>query len=547
MEPMLRWFVLVAGGLLAAGFVTVLLEHANLPSTQLEIGGRGPIVISIPALVVIVLSFGLAWCYVVMALLYAHPVLRVAVLACFTVAMLDLGTAFSPTLQTGRAAILLAGIISLWLTVGAYTVRASQQDRPQLSPKAERLGACLVFILTATIQLAAWWASLAAHVAGVFALGFVFDITVFALLAAVFLASSGGNFAQVADLISSAVSHTLDQRRRTYLLAALALTGGLVARAVIGASASLPEDTALAIAATILISAVAWRHREALATPGRLPSWATVLAGALVAATLITASALALSGEISSSNTPTGYVAVIALGLAALPLVVLLVARPTPAIAATALCTLSVLLLAGLSNLREGVALIAGHTIEGFPHVNLKSIEATMAIALSLLIMATLWCPARMKPRIRAALPLVAILATTVLMLDPLFNLYAGAAFGSALSVGGIAFLFVAFMWDMAFSGDITNGDGRIMRRPARVLIYVAYMLAASATVLYFSSGHSLGKLQVEEVFDPAADIAVSIVYVGIAYAAITCVARLASTQVALSDTGIGPPVSSPP
>jgi hypothetical protein len=539
MEPTLRWLVFVAGGLLAAGFASVLLVHADLPTTKLEINGEGAIAISIPALAVILLSFGLAWCYALTATLYAHPVLRGAVLAGFTAAMLDQGTGFSPLLHTGRAAILLAGLIVLCLMIGAYTLRARQSNKAPLGSKVQKLSACAVFASTAAVQLAAWWASRAANVAGVFTLGFVLEITVFALLAVLFIASSGGSFAQVADLISSNASKVVDQSRARYLLVAVALAGGLATRAATYDSVSLAKNAALAVSATIVVCALAWRQREQLASIRRLPSWATILTGALIAGTLTLSSALVRPSELSPSNTPVGYVCVIALGLAALLGAVLTVVKPRPLIAASVLCMLLGVLLAGLVNLREGVALLAGHTVAGLPHINLSSVEVTLAIMLGALVAAGVLTGGSVKASARAALPLVVILAATVFLLDPLFNLYADAA-ENVITAGEIAFLLAMLAWEVAFSGDITNSDGRLVQRPGRVLMYLGFMLAVSAAVVYFSSGHGLGKLRVEENFDPAANTTYSIIFVGVSYAVVTCFARLAAAQGATPLRSIG-------
>jgi hypothetical protein len=54
-------------------------------------------------------------------------------------------------------------------------------------------------------------------------------------------------------------------------------------------------------------------------------------------------------------------------------------------------------------------------------------------------------------------------------------------------------------------------------------------MLAASAAVLYFGTGRSLGSLRFEGAFSPDATTAMSIVLVGVAYAVVVCASRLTS------------------
>ncbi len=189
---------------------------------------------------------------------------------------------------------------------------------------------------------------------------------------------------------------------------------------------------------------------------------------------------------------------------------------------------MAAMLLAGLTNLREVVAVAAGHRVHGVPHLSFPGVEATVAIPLVALAVAAVWPRRSTGPRyFTRALPPLVVLAAVVLLLDLLFGLYANIAAERPLTAAEVAFLLAALLWDVAFSGELVNRDGRLVRRPARVLLYMGYMLAAGATVLYFASGHSLGTLKIQGTFSLEAETALSLAFVGVAYAIVTTAGRL--------------------
>ena len=694
LEPMVRACAFVAIGFLALGLLIGLLKHAGLPEAKISAGGIGPISLPLPALVLIVLSFGLAWCYAIAAVLYATPLLRLIILGGFTLAMLDQGTAFSPALESGRAVALVACLVILWAAVLAHGVHTHRSAAQPLGSTVDRRGAAAIFVLAGLIQVLAWWASRATHVPGVFAIGFVLDLTVFALAATVFLASSGGDFAEVADLICSSAADRLRKRRWLLLSIAILTAVGLALRATRNGTSSLAGSITLGVLVVALLVAVSRRQRRTqVKVFAALPSWAPLIAGIIVAGALIVAVAFASSGtessilkfklppptlvyrhssapefsiayppgwsvvdpaqleyEISglssdipalgqlyagpwrpegesllkspaearalvqhtdavklaprsvlisptsrpdhfdvsaftagrrvfrgtveltrsanylwmvqvignatvwsdvapianymvdtwrpdltaqpvnlsppvSTNTPTGVFGLIALGLAAVLAGVLLVGRLGAGVVRVARFLLLAMLLAGLANLREVVALVAGHHVGGVPHLSFDGIEITLALVLVGIAAAAIWKRQHRWPE--AALLVLAVIGVAVLLLDFLFNLYANAAGAGVLTAAGVAFLLAAFLWDVLMSGDLTNHDGRLIRRPARVLLYMSYMLAASAATLYFASGHSLGTLRMEDIFSPEAETALSLAFVGVAYVVATGVDRL--------------------
>lgn len=80
------------------------------------------------------------------------------------------------------------------------------------------------------------------------------------------------------------------------------------------------------------------------------------------------------------------------MGLAALLACVLLAAPRLPGkFVVSGLLVLTSMLLAGLTSLRELVALAAGHTVHGLPHLSLGGVEAAVALAIIGLLAQALW------------------------------------------------------------------------------------------------------------------------------------------------------------
>jgi hypothetical protein len=693
---MLRACALVAIGLLVTGLILGLMKDMHLPDTRLSIAGANPIIISLPALVLILLCFGLAWCYALCAALYGPLLLRVVVLAVFAYAMLDQGSAFWTSVWSGRGRALVGALVALVVAVTAHGVETRGSGRQPLESIRERVLTAVVFVLVGAVEVIAWWASREAPLPGVFAISFIFQLSAFAVLAYLFLSSSGADFAQVAGLIAASVGAKIGSRRILLSAAAVVLALGLLVRSAIRLSWTLPGQLLLAAAAVGVIGPIALRHRDALRR-GRLPSWSAIAAGLVVEAAL-TAAVLfvALGGPtkphvtwrlppptnvyrhasdprfsiaippgwttsssshtfnfvgtatgvpafaqvwesqiprlLSGPPTPTevralvygfdlarfgptttlnqtanpsqfsvsisppgqlpfrglvtgsarsrqiwvvqvlahawvwpffspvataivsswrpdlgaqatvlasstggpgaeGQFGLIALGLALLLAVILAGFRVAPWFAFTGLLLLVSMLFAGLTELPKLLTLEAGNGVRGVPHLGLGGIEAAVAIAVISIALSSYWSPLSRLRRWHGALSPLVVLALVLLLLDLLFDAYSGAASaGTLLTVAGVTFLLAAFLWDVVLSGDLTNSDGRRMRRPARVLMYVAYMLAASAAVLYFGSAHELGPWAVHDYFlDPDSETALSIGLVGVAYAVVVCIGRLAS------------------
>lgn len=710
MDPMLRACVLLAIGLLVGGLILGLLKDADLPNARLSIAGANPIVISLPALVLILLCFGLAWCYGITGALYGPVLLRLVVFAVFALAMLDQGSAFWTSLWSGRGSALIGALALLALALTAHGLMTRGSGGRPLESTRERLMTAVVFALVATVEVIAWWASRGAALPGVFAVSFIFQLSVFAVLAYLFLSTSGADFAQVAGLIAAAASAKISARRSLSTAAGIALAVGLLVRAAVRLSGSLPAEILLAAAAAGVIGVVARRQRGALRR-GRLPSWSALAAGLVVEAALTGGVLLVMLGgtakpqvnwrlpppttvyhhasdprfsiaippgwttsyfphAFSFVGTPTGVPAfaqvweyqltrpvtgpvshselgallyrfevarfgstltlnpasdprrfgiaisppgrqplqgwvtgsvsatqlwvvqaispswlwpyfspvaaaivgswrpdlraqpvvlassaggpnaagqfgAIALGVAVLLAFALLALPMRPWFAFTGLLLLGSMLFGALTDLRQVVALVAGHRVQDVPHLSIGGIEATVAIAILMLAVSTGSTRLPGMKRWSAALLPLAALALVLLLLDFLLDVYSGAASAhTLLSVASVTFLLAGFGWDVALSGDLTNSEGRRLRRPARVLIYMGYMLAATAAVLYFGSAHELGPWAVHDYFfDPDSQTALSLGLVGVSYAVVVCIGRLASLggadEPALGDTAV--------
>jgi hypothetical protein len=705
MQPMVRVCSVVAIALLVCALVLGLLKGVHLPEAKLAIGNANPIVISLPALVLLLISFGLAWCYAVAAVLYAPVWLRAGVLALFAAAMLDQGSAFFVSVTSGRGPVLLVALALLSAAVVAHGWVTRGENPEPLSTGTERALAAGVFVLAGFVEVAAWWAARGAPIAGVFAVTLAFELTVFAVLANLFLSSAGADFAQAAHLVGSAAAAVVGAvpLRKLFGFAALALAAALLVRAVIDVSSSLPAEIGLALAGAAAIGAVAFHNRRRLAGSGRMPSWSAIVAGLLLVLVLsggiawetltteskstqvsfklpapsnvyrhvsppqfsiaippnwqvapsattvvfggaktgvpavaevdafhltrpivgvptaaqwrsalelldsrrfanisftttaypnrlgfVIAGKTPLQGIVAGSLTPTdewviqvlaqraiwpdfatvanaminswrpnlravgvaasapeptgtsagstGEFGLIGFVLAAVLAGVMVVFRFRRSLLLTWLLLTGSMLFAGLADLNYVVSFLAGHTVNGVPHLSIVGIEAAVAIAIVIFAIPTLVStgPSWLE-RLRAPLVPVVILAVALFILDELLNVYSGSSDSDTLlTVGGVTLLIGAFVWDVALSGDLTNHDGPRVRRPGRVLLYMSYMLAASAAVLYFGFAHELGPWAVHDyVFDPEEQTALSIGIVGVAYVVTLCIDLLMRTPAA--------------
>ena len=115
------------------------------------------------------------------------------------------------------------------------------------------------------------------------------------------------------------------------------------------------------------------------------------------------------------------------------------------------------------------------------------------------------WMLARRRAA-QSTAPLVA-LGTLLLGLQILawiYQLFSGAQDASGrFSVAAAIILVLAFLWDIAMSGEtITNGGNRWIPRHARVSLYFGYVMLVVANILYFSSLRFPGGTQVEAQFE---------------------------------------------
>lgn len=115
--------------------------------------------------------------------------------------------------------------------------------------------------------------------------------------------------------------------------------------------------------------------------------------------------------------------------------------------------------------------------------------------------------------------------------------------YGAAIGIGHHSILIqavvlvVALMWDLLMSGkEITNVDGRIFRRPARVLIYLGYLTLVCTVVLFFSNQTSAGK-PVEKILEAEDVVRQGIIWLGTPILLLNALLRLARRQEPLQPT----------
>jgi hypothetical protein len=89
--------------------------------------------------------------------------------------------------------------------------------------------------------------------------------------------------------------------------------------------------------------------------------------------------------------------------------------------------------------------------------------------------------------RVMAALLLLNVGLQLILWLTEAFS--ASDQLAQRFTVAQGVLLVLAFLWDLLTSGEqVTNGEGRLTPRFARVLIYVGYSLLSVSQVLFFTT-----------------------------------------------------------
>jgi hypothetical protein len=276
--------VVVALVVMAAGFALGLLQDVHQPETQTMLGTL-PVRMSLPALVLVLLSFGLAWCVTVVAAIAAPFAVRVLIIGAFSLAMLDQGTEFSHVLLNAHAVPLTAALVVLWAWVEGWARRrrlATGAARERVH--ADWIAPIGTLLLAVVIQMLAYWSASRAPVPGVFAVGFVLSLTVFAYLATIRLSYSGSDFAEVFDTASSWLAGR-SQRKLPAVLAAVGVLAYALQRA--SYTGSVPGGCALLLIAAIVVALIG--RRAAPDATASLPWWAPVLAGVLLQGALIAA------------------------------------------------------------------------------------------------------------------------------------------------------------------------------------------------------------------------------------------------------------------
>lgn len=145
---------------------------------------------------------------------------------------------------------------------------------------------------------------------------------------------------------------------------------------------------------------------------------------------------------------------------------------------------------------------LATGSTHGFIGLHIEGIQAFAGL------LALAWC-AWIVARRRVAERTRPLLAVGTLLLGLqivawIYGLFTGASDASGrFSIAEAVILVLAFMWDIAFSGEtITNGGNRWLPRHARVSLYFGYVILVVANILYFSSLQFPSGAQVEAQFE---------------------------------------------
>jgi hypothetical protein len=134
------------------------------------------------------------------------------------------------------------------------------------------------------------------------------------------------------------------------------------------------------------------------------------------------------------------------------------------------------------------VAAVARLPAERVPSLDLAGMRVVVALATLGLLGWMLG--RRAPPAADVAEPLAMLFALNggLLVVALMAALYEGALlvrFGVAQAV----IVLLALLWDTTMSGEqVTNVEGRLFPRPARVLLFLGYIMLVSAAVLYFTS-----------------------------------------------------------
>lgn len=137
--------------------------------------------------------------------------------------------------------------------------------------------------------------------------------------------------------------------------------------------------------------------------------------------------------------------------------------------------------------------LLGASSRDAWPQLTLHGLEAVVAGA----TLVALLLPAGR----RAAAPLLG-LNLGLFAIDWLDRAIAGGIQAGRMSLVQAVLVLVALVWDIAMSGEaITNRHNRHFPRHTRVLVYLGYVLAVAAAVLFFSSIHT-AQGSVEPLFE---------------------------------------------
>jgi hypothetical protein len=512
------------------GLVAVLLATHGLPQPQVQAGITGNFSsahLPLAAMVVITLSLGLGWCFILTGAQQVHWGLRLPVIALVTIALgffpvfqltSDSGLEGSPYAQEADLAWVQLGILSLvwaWSTGvllaerrhPRYALRSADKDP---FPTGRFALVSTLMLLYEAAVLADWLAYRQAGLqvgAGIFTEALTGQLFAFPLLLAVVIFWSSTDLIDWGELGGRALIKLAQKVQGERLVGArpwpLLIVTGVAATGIIGDVLRVYGASALLglYIATMLMPLVVLFAYLAKIDSGSLehvPA-ATRVAGVVFMFAefpLIYPLGYAIAGwwgvPVNTVGPAIGVMLGLLVDVVGVTIGLILLARGRllrrPATSATGLFLLMACLLVIVLNWHLVL------TTLGLPDINLPlHLLAGIRLLAALCVLGlVVWLSMQSRPPAapRRLLASALLLLAGLQVVDWSFDLVeAQTAVGRLSAVAFAGVFLVAVLWDVLTSGEgITNGHSRAFPRNGRVLLYLGYTLIAGSVLLYAAS-----------------------------------------------------------